>query len=250
MLAALGLSPFKRDAAAALFEDGVIKAAIENDKLARTQTVGVPEAAIRFCLEKQGVKWTRLDAVAIAGQPFQAWRRRAWARARLSPLSPVATAFHEANELGTLARELNQVRMLSKADGPPARILSFDHHLCHAASAFFLSPFDRALVLTLDEEGDGRSGMLSVGEGTSLRVLRTIPFPHSLAWIYSQVTRFLGFVPHKEEHKTQWLGLEGTSRFKNVFLKMFWDGRTRMPRLDRRICQHRRTAEVYGKVLS
>ena len=115
----LGLSSFKHDTAAALFEDGVVKAAIENDKLVRSQTVGVPENAIRFCLEKVGAGWNDLDAVAVGSQPFRGWVRRSLLRARLSPFSPIASAYHEANELSTLARSLNQLRMLRQPELEP-----------------------------------------------------------------------------------------------------------------------------------
>jgi len=228
----LGLSSFKHDTAASLFEDGVIRAAIENDKLVRSHTTGVPENAIRFCLEKAGASWQDLDAVAVGNRPLKGWMRRSVARARLSPFSPVAAAYHEANELGGLARELNQLRMLRQSYGTPAKVFNFEHHSCHAANAFFLSPYERALILTMDEEGDGLSGTVAVGEGTHIRMLRTIPFPNSLAWIYSQITRLLGFTPHHDEHKTQWLSLEGEPVFKDVFLDMLRNPRNHLPRLN------------------
>src|SRR5437764_4701063 len=212
----LGLSSFKHDTAAALLQDGKVIAAIENDKLVRSRTVGLPEAAIRFCLEKVGANWRELDAIAVATRPFAGWRRRSLLRAKLSPFSPIAAGYHEANELGVIARELQQLRTLRRKDGS-TRILNFEHHLCHAANAFYLSPFQRALVLTLDQEGDGNSGLIALGEGTHLRTLRSIAFPHSIAWIYAQVTALLGFVPHHDEHKTQWLSLEGEPIYKDVF---------------------------------
>ncbi|MBZ5705191.1 MAG: carbamoyltransferase [Acidobacteriia bacterium] len=227
----LGLSSFKHDTAAALLDNGAIKAAIENDKLVRSRTVGLPENAIRFCLDKAGVRWDDLDAIAVATRPFRGWTRRSLLRARLSPFSPVAAAYHEANELGVIAREVQQVRTLHRESGS-SNILHFEHHLCHAANAFHLSPYDRALILTLDREGDGHSGMVAVGEGTRIRVLRTIPFPHSLAWIYAQVTDLLGFLPHHDEHKTQWLSLEGEPVFKNVFIDMLRNPKNHLPRLN------------------
>jgi carbamoyltransferase len=227
----LGLSSFKHDTAAALLENGTVKAAIENDKLVRSRTAGLPESAIRFCLDMAGVRWDDLDAIAVATRPFRGWTRRSLLRARLSPFSPVAAAYHEAIELGVIARELQQVRTLQRDSGS-SNILHFEHHLCHAANAFYLSPYDRALILTLDREGDGHSGMVAVGEGTGIRVLRTIPFPHSLAWIYEQVTDLLGFLPHHDEHKTQWLSLEGEPVFKNVFLEMLRNPKNHLPRLN------------------
>lgn len=122
--------------------------------------------------------------------------------------------------------------MLRKSDGESSKVVNFEHHLCHAASTFYLSPFDRALILTMDEEGDGSSGMIAVGEGTQIRVVRHILFPHSLAWIYTQITGLLGFVPHHDEHKTQWLSLEGEPIFKNVFLEMLRSPRNHVPRVN------------------
>jgi carbamoyltransferase len=228
----LGLSSFKHDTAAALFDDGVVKAAIENDKLARSKTTGMPDSAIRFCLEKAGIGWQELDMIAVGTRPFYGWLRRSLTRARYSVFSPIAAAYHEANELGGLARELNQLRMLRQTAGPGSSVMNFDHHLCHGANAFFQSPFDRSLVLTMDEEGDGNSGLIAIGEGNQLRTLHRIPFPNSLAWIYSQITRLLGFAPHHDEHKTQWLSLEGEPDFKDVFVEMLSDPRTHLPRLN------------------
>lgn len=100
----LGLSSFKHDTAAALLENGTVKAAVENDKLVRSHTVGLPESAIRFCLDMAGARWEDLDAIAVATRPFRGWTRRSLLRARLSPFSPVAAAYHEAIELGVIAR--------------------------------------------------------------------------------------------------------------------------------------------------
>ncbi|MBZ5597262.1 MAG: carbamoyltransferase [Acidobacteriia bacterium] len=227
----LGLSSFKHDAAAALLDNGAVRAAIENDKLVRSRTTGLPENAIRFCLDTAGARWDDLDAIAVASRPLRGWARRSLLRARLSPFSPLGAAYHEANELGMVARELQQVRTLRRNSGK-SNILHFEHHLCHAANAFYLSPYDRALILTLDREGDGRSGMLAVGEENRVRMLRTIPFPHSLAWIYEQVTELLGFLPHHDEHKTQWLSLEGEPVFQNVFLDMLRNPKNHLPRLN------------------
>ena len=229
----LGLSSFRHDTSAALLVDGKFVAAIEDAKLARTPTRGLPEAAIKFCLDSAGLTWHDLDAVAVATLPVRGWARRSWGAASTSPFSPVAGAYYEANELGGLARDLSNLRILRHKNGTSScRFLNFEHHLCHAASSFYLSPFDRALILTLDEEGDGRAGMLALGEGTRLRPLQTISFPHSLGWVYSRITELLGFVPQKEEHKTQWLSMEGEPVFKQVFLDMLRGKNSPLPCLD------------------
>jgi carbamoyltransferase len=228
----LGLSSFKHDTAAALLEDGVVKAAIENDKLTRSHNRGVPEQAIHSCFESLGIGWDDIDLVAVATQPLRSWSRKSLLRAKLSAVAPVASVYYGANEVGTLARELNELRVLRRDGHARHRMISLDHHLCHAASAFFPSPFERALILTMDEDGDGNSGMVAIGEGNRIRVLRTIPFPNSLAWVYSQITELIGFVPHLQEHKTQWLSLEGEALFKDVFLKMLRGRGRLLPQLD------------------
>jgi carbamoyltransferase len=215
----LGLSPFTHDVSAALLEDGVIRAVIEEGKLSRSRTTrGVPEAAIEFCLKQGGIGLKDVDHIAVASLPLRGWKRRALAGAKISPFSPVASAYCQMAEIGRLAREMGHHRLLRLQDGAPAdRIVNVEHHLAHAASAFFLSPFERSLIVTMDEEGDGHSGMLAVGEGSRIRVLRNIPYPHSLAWLYSKVTEILGFNLHVDEHKTQWLSLEGEPLYRDIF---------------------------------
>jgi carbamoyltransferase len=229
----LGISSFKNDSAAALLRDGVIEAAIENEKLQRTVTRSVPEAAIGFCLEKVQKSGSSLDVVALAASPFRGWRRRAFSRARLSAFAPVVTAYQEARELDRLSWEWAALRSLRQRFAKSStRVVTLDHHLCHASSAFFLSSFDRALILTLDGEGDGQAGMIAVGEGNQIRVRKTLSVTHSLGWVYSRITDLLGFAPHREEHKTQWLGMEGEPVFKPEFLKMLRRPGSVFPHLD------------------
>src|SRR5580704_1220302 len=110
----LGLSSFKHDTAAAVLEDGVVKAAIENDKLARARTQNLPEMAIHSCFESLDTGWNGMDLVAIATQPLRSWSRKSWLRTKLSPLAPVASTYYEANEVGVLARELNDLRVVRR----------------------------------------------------------------------------------------------------------------------------------------
>lgn len=226
----LGLSALRHDTAAALLENGVVKVAVENDKLTRSRTRGLPEAAIRSCLEATDTRWTDLSMVSVATRPLRAWMRKTLLPANLSAVAPLISSCHGASGLGVVSEELSHLRALRRKAGS-CPVITFDHHLCHAASAFFLSPFDHALILTIDEDGDGISGMLAVGEDSRIRVLRTIAFPHSPAWVYSQVTRLAGF-SRGEEHKTQWLSVEGEPAFKEVLLKILRGSRGPVPHLD------------------
>ena len=236
----LGLSSFTHDTSAALLEDGEIRAAIEESKLVRSKgTRGLPEAAIQFCMRKGETSWQDIDYVAVSTRPAYGWVRRSMAGAKLSPLSPVAATYYQISEVGRLARELGNLRVLRHANRKsPARVLQFEHHLCHAASAFFPSPFEHALILTIDEEGDGKSASLAVGEGNRIRVIRTLPYPHSLAWLYSQITNLLGFVPRLGEHKTQWLSLNGEPAYLDVFRDMVRTRAGALPKLDSSYIDH------------
>jgi carbamoyltransferase len=231
----LGLSSFTHDAAAALLEDGAIKAAIEDSKLARSSTQGLPETAMRYCLSRLSTSWSDLDVVAVASRPFKSWLQRALLPLRSFPILPVAGSYYEANQLGVLARQLSDLRELRHQNGPCSfDLFCLEHHLCHAAATFFQSSFDRALIVTLDEGTDGNAGMVAIGEGNEIRVQQHIPSPHSPAWVYSQITELLGFAPHKEEHKTQWLGMEGEAIFKDTLLEMMRQPNSPLPCLDRR----------------
>jgi carbamoyltransferase len=229
----LGLSGLAHDSAAALLSDAGILAAMEESKLVRMRTAGgIPREAIRFCLERAGTGWSGVECVAVASRPLRAWVRQAWMRAKLTPFAPVPSGYYQTKALGELGRELNNGRLLQMlGESPNLRVLHLEHHLCHAASAFYASAADRALVLTLDEQGDGRAGSIALGEGSRLRILESIPFPNSPAWIFSQVTNLIGFAPHADEHKTQWLGLEGDPVFEGLFLEILRPSPGKLPHL-------------------
>jgi carbamoyltransferase len=237
----LGLSSFGHDTSAALLEDGVIRAAFEESKLSRQKDAGgLPAAAMKFCLKQSGAGWESVDHIALTATPLRGWLRRSAAGARISPLHPVAAGHLQVREVGRLARELGYLRLLRHQTGAclDQKITCVEHHLSHAASAFFLSPYERALIITMDEEGDGRSGLIAIGEGTRLRKLRDIPYPHSLAWLYSSITEILGFIPHAEEHKTQWLSLGGEPQYREVFRDMLLPSDAGSLRLDRSYLDH------------
>ncbi len=191
----LGISGLEHDPAAAIVGEQGIIAAIEETKLERSRAAsGIPRAAIQYCLQRAGVRLDEVECLAVASRPLQAWARRAWLRGRRAPFAILPGGYYQAKAIGDLGRDLNNSRLLHLLDeSPPAHIQNLEHHLCHAASAFYASPMDRALVLTLDQEGDGRAGLVAMGEGTRLRPLRSIQFPHSLGWVFSQVTDLIGF---------------------------------------------------------
>jgi carbamoyltransferase len=236
----LGLSSFAHDTSAALLEDGVVRTAIEESKLTRAKsTSGVPEAAIQFCLRSAGIKFADLDYVAVSSRPMQGWLRRSFIGAKGFFSAPVSSAYWQVGEIGRFAREVADFRDLGHPQKLPSnKTVQFDHHLCHSANAFFLSSFERALILTMDEEGDGNSATVAIGEGNRIRPVRSVAYPNSLAWLYSQITGVLGFTPHVDEHKTQWLSLEGKAEYQNIFRDMLRKTSDGLPHIDRSYLSH------------
>src|SRR5229473_7487148 len=193
----LGVSSLGRDSAVALFDDTSILAAIEENKLSRSPGAdGIPRNAIARCLELAGGQLSGVSFAALAG-----------------PETP-------------LQRELAQLVK-------PRKLHVFDHHLCHAASSFYTSDFDRSLILTLDEGGSAGSGLLALGEGENIRPLARLKFPNSLGWFYSRVTELLGLRPHRDEHKVQWLSKDGAPDYVPAFRKLFKRDANGLPALNR-----------------
>jgi carbamoyltransferase len=217
----LGLSAPNHDASAALVSARGLEAAVEESKLVRSRAFsGVPCLAAQSCLDQTSLSWPDISIVAIAGQRRLSRLRQAWLQTTSNPLGLLRNAFSHAKEICRAGPESSSKRFLQGRLSSSTAVVCFEHQLCHAASAFYGSPFDRALILTLDERGDGLAGTMSIGEGSRIRILQTIAFPHSIGRVYSQVTRLLGFLPRSEEQKTQWLSLQGEPVFENTFVDM------------------------------
>ena len=215
----LGISDLEHDTAAAVLSGNEVVAAIEEDKLSRSwPTGGIPHRAIERCLREAGAELTDVSMVGMAGRPKRAWLRDEGGR---------LTAFvarvggRSSTTADGLSWKLNQSSELRRSLGPQKALINFEHHLCHAASAFYPSGFDRALVLTLDQCGDMWSGLLAIGQGNDLNKVRPLRFPNSLGWFYSRITELLGFRPGRDEHKVQWLSKEGKPEFIEAFRKLF-----------------------------
>src|SRR5439155_3596241 len=182
----LGIATPGPNAAVALFDNHSIVAAIEEEKLSRANDQhALPQLALARVLASAGMQLADVDAIALAafGNCSKQNRRK-----------------NSANE-STLAH----LRQLLAG----RRFALFDHHLCHAASAFYTSDFSRSLILTLDHGTNSSSGLIAIGEDDNLKPLQTLAFPNSLGWFYSRVTQLAGLRPHRDEHKLQWLSKDG-----------------------------------------
>jgi len=198
----LGIGGILGDAATAIVKDGQLVAAVEEVKVSRQYQIGgLPEASIAACLAMAGAKPGEVDLVAI--------------------VRPLSTG----RETG--------LHLQLRARFPNSRIVLVDHHAAHAASAFYASPFSEATVLTLDRAGDFRCGARWKAAGTQLILEKEIYYPDSLGDLYGRVTELLGFKANADEHKVQWLSVNGDDRFRDLFLEIMPLKRGDWPRMDR-----------------
>ena len=209
----LGISTLGRSSAVALIDEGSVLFAIEEEKLSRQESSDIPRLALERCLRENHMKLADCRAIALAERPAS------HAHSRRSSVRP--------------ARSASQQQLLNLLRGGP-RPSHFDHHHCHAASAYYTSGFDRALILSLDEGANSQSGMIFLGAGDEIHALQTLKFPDSFGWFYSRVTELAGLRPHKDEHKLQWLSKDGQPEYLSVFRKLFTWKASGLPALNRR----------------
>lgn len=203
----LGINAYHGNASAAIVCDGRLVAAVEEERFNRVKyAAGFPSHAIRYCLREAGLELKDIDHVAVPRNPY----------ARLG------TKLFYAMRMPTFARE--RIKVLAKFTGIPqalaqafetdpakiaAKFHRVEHHQAHLASAFFVSPFERAALLSADGLGDFASTMWGSGDGNRMKIDGAIAFPHSLGLFYSAVTQYLGFLKFGDEYKVMGLAAYG-----------------------------------------
>ena len=199
--------------------NGQLVAAAEEERFSRKKhDYEYPARAIDFCLRAGSLAAGDLDYVVFFEKPFVKFERLLLSSMQTFPRSH--RVFREAM-ITWLADKLWVKHLIQKRlDIAPAKILFSEHHLSHAASAFYCSPFEEAAVLTVDGVGEWTTASLGVGRGTELRLLREIRFPHSLGLLYSAFTAFLGFEVNEGEYKVMGMAPFGTPRYADRVRKM------------------------------
>src|SRR5262245_52524 len=208
----LGISCFFHDAAAALLADGVLIAAAEEERFSRTKhDYDFPERAIAFCLQRAGITAADLDYVVFFEKPFLKLERLLITLMHTYPRS--ARVFREAM-ISWLGDKLWIKQRIERHLGiPGTKILFSEHHLSHAASAFFCSPFEDAAIVTVDGVGEWATASIGIGRGSEIELLDEISFPHSLGLLYSAFTAFLGFEVNEGEYKVMGMAPFGQPRY-------------------------------------
>ncbi len=224
----LGISAFYHDSAAALIKDGVVIAAAQEERFTRKKhDERFPENAITYCLEDAGIKLGNVDYVAFYDKPFLKFERLLETYLTFVPHG--FRSFKMAIPVW-LKEKLFQKDLLRKkfmafdADFDWMNKLLFsEHHQSHAASAFFPSPFEDAVVLTMDGVGEWATTSVAIGHGRDLKMIREIHFPHSLGLLYSAFTYYTGFKVNSGEYKVMGLAPYGNPVFKDLILEKLLD---------------------------
>ena len=241
----LGINAYHGDAAAALVKDGTLIAAVEEERFNRIKhCAGFPTEAIRYCLKAAGVRIEEVSHIGISRDPsahlhkkilFAATRMaRSFGQAPRSEeqtakgkeqsagrgnrgiVATVADRLSNAAKVRDLRDELARALGVSRAQ-LTAQFHNIEHHRAHLASSFFVSPFDRAALLSIDGFGDFISTMWAAGEGNSIDVLGHVEYPHSTGIVYTATTQFLGFPHYGDEGKVMGLAPYGKPRFIEEF---------------------------------
>ena len=224
----LGISAYYHDSAAALLRDGEIVAAAQEERFTRKKhDARFPHNAVRYCLAEAGIQAADLDHIAFYDKPFLKFERLLETYLAFAPRGfrsfriAIPVWLREKLFLKDLL-----IRELKKVD-PKApwfeRLLFGEHHLSHAASAFYPSPFDEAAVLTLDGVGEWATSSLAIGRGNRLEMQREIHFPHSIGLLYSAFTYYTGFKVNSGEYKVMGLAPYGEPKYADLILKHLID---------------------------
>ena len=207
------------DAAATLLRDGQVVAAVEEERFSRRKHhAGFPYESVAYCLQEAGITLADVQHVSLYWKPW-ILGRKAWQALRSLAISPdmfKGRVDRGVAQVGSSYLGMFQYpRLLRERFGPSDFIFHYvEHHLSHAASAFLVSPFERAAILTMDGTGEATTMMMAVGSGTDVRPFKRIKVPHSLGQFYSAITNFLGFDMYEgDEWKVMGLAAYGKPEF-------------------------------------
>lgn len=215
----LGISAYYHDSAAALIRDGIVVAAAQEERFTRKkQDSNFPHNATRFCLE--AAQGSAIDHVVFYDKPLLKFERLLETYLSFAPKGfasfraglPV-WAKEKLFQRSLLTKELNA---LAPGQFASDELLFSEHHLSHAASAFYPSPFDEAVVLTMDGVGEWATTSVAIGRGSELKIIRDLVFPHSLGLLYSAFTTYSGFRVNSGEYKLMGLAPYGKPRFTSI----------------------------------
>lgn len=208
----LGLNAYHADSSAAIFKDGVMLAAIEEERFTRIKHwAGFPAESIRFCLKEAGISLADLDYITIGRDPgAKLGNKLKYLLKNPSLFGGAISRLHNSRKVSSLKDEFMKIDPTANYSVLREKIKNIEHHRSHLASAFFASPFDEAAILSIDGSGDFTTTMIATGKGNKITVIDSVDFPVSCGLFYTAFTQFLGFPHYGDEYKVMGLAPYGT----------------------------------------
>jgi carbamoyltransferase len=214
----LGINAYHADSSAAIFVDGKLIAAIEEERFKRVKHwAGFPQLAIEFCLKEAGITYSQVDHFAIGRDPKAKFLKKILYLASnpYGSFSVVKKRISNSRKVSSLDKELAIISGLPSA-AFTNKIHQVEHHRSHLASAFFASPFQDAALLSIDGSGDFTTTMIGIGKGNHITVLDSVDFPHSIGIFYTAFTQLLGFPYYGDEYKVMGMAPYGEPKYVDM----------------------------------
>jgi carbamoyltransferase len=216
----LGINAYHANSSAAIVVDGRLLAAVEEERLNRVKyAAGLPARAIQYCLDQAGVKLSEVDHIAIPRSPWARLRTKLRFAMRMPKFA--LDRARVMKRFAGIQEDLAATFELSP-DTIRAKFHRIEHHAAHLASTFYVSPFERAAVLSADGLGDFASAMWALGEGPKMHHLGEVTFPHSLGMYYTALTQYIGFWKFGDEFKVMGLAAYGQPEFLEEFRRIVY----------------------------
>ena len=215
----LGINAYHADSSAAIFVNGKLIAAIEEERFKRVKHwAGFPQLAIEFCLKEAGITYEQVDHFAIGRDPKAKFFKKILYLAAnpKGSFSVIKDRLSNSRKVASLDKELANISGLAP-EAFTGKIAQVEHHRSHLASAFFASPFDEAALLSIDGSGDFTTTMIGIGKGNTIKVLDSVDFPHSIGIFYTAMTQLLGFPHYGDEYKVMGMAPYGEPKYLDKF---------------------------------
>ena len=218
----LGINAYHADSSAAIFVDGIMIAAIEEERFRRVKHwAGFPSLAVEFCLKEAGVTLDQVDHIAIGRDPKAKFYKKVkfLLQNPSGSIDAIKGRLANSRKVASLEDEFYLLTGIAK-ETIKQKIHQVEHHRSHLASAFFASPFEEAALLSIDGSGDFTTTMIGIGRGNEIEVIDSIDFPHSIGIFYTAFTQLLGFPHYGDEYKVMGLAPYGEAKYTDKLKKV------------------------------
>ncbi len=218
----LGINAYHADSSAAIFVNGELVAAIEEERFRRIKHwAGFPRMSIEFCLKEAGIGFEEVDYFSVGRDPKAKFLKKLLYLARNpgGSFSAVKNRLQNSKQINSLEYELAGISSLS-AESFKNKIRKIEHHRSHLASAFFASPFEEAACVSIDGSGDFTTTMTAVGKVNDITVIDSVDFPHSIGIFYTAFTQLLGFPHYGDEYKVMGMAPYGEAKYVDKLEKV------------------------------